>query len=146
MRLSLFVVCLLLGWGCKPKAVVPVSGLIGKVWQAQLVKEGATTVYTQGATGNVRPGYANFRLDLSTPGKVALTDIDGRTSVGTWTVSTDNRRLILENLVPKQSETIGTIEYYIVVPPTDAQLQVQRTAESRKTGNTVNDYTLIPLK
>ena len=144
MRLPLILLCMTLGWGCRPKAIVPVSGQIGKIWQAQLVKEGATTVYTQGAAGNIRPGYVNFRLDLSPPGKVSLTDIDGRTSVGTWSVSTDNKRLILENLVPKQSETIGTIEYYIVVPPTETQLQLQRTAESRKTGNTVNEYTLVP--
>ena len=144
MKVTLVLVCLALGWSCRPKPIVPVS--IGKVWQAQLVKEGATTVYTQGGAGNIRPGYANFRLDLSTPDNVSLTDIDGRTSVGTWTVSTDNKRLILANLVPKQSETIGTIEYYIVIAPTDTQLQLQRTAESRKTGNSINDYTLGPVR
>lgn len=144
MKLTLFLIGIALCWGCRSKPIEPLN--VGKVWQARVVREGGTTVYTQGASGNIRPGYVSFRLDLSRPGKVALTDLDGRTSTGTWTVSTDNKRLILENMVPKQSETIGTIEYYILVPPTDTEFQLQRTAQSRKTGNTVNDYTLGPVR
>ncbi|MEZ0610577.1 hypothetical protein ACAW74_18830 [Fibrella sp. WM1] len=128
---------------CQPKPVAPLN--INRVWQAQTVKEGTALVYTQGGTANVKPGYVNFRLDLTDPAVVKLIDIDNRTLTGTWSVSPDNKRLILENLKPQPTNTIGTIEYYIVEPPTTNSLSLQRTAESRKTGNTVNDYRLIPV-
>ncbi|MEZ0539952.1 hypothetical protein [Fibrella arboris] len=140
----LFSVATLLFPACQPKAPEPLS--IGKVWKAQVVKEGDQVVYTQGGTGNTQPGYVNFRLDLTNPQKVTLIDRDGKTIVGTWSVSPDNKRLILENLKPIPSSTIGTIEYYITTPPTPGTLPLQRTAESRKTGNTVNDYQLVPLE
>lgn len=127
---------------CQPKEPEPLS--IGKIWRAQVVKEGQQVVYTQGATGNTQPGYVNFRLDLTSPSKVTLIDRDGKIITGTWSVSPDNKRLILENLKPIPSNTIGTIEYYITNPPTPGTLPLQRTAESRKTGNTVNDYQLVP--
>jgi hypothetical protein len=71
-----------------------------------------------------------------------LKDRDGKVITGTWSVSTDNKRLILENLNPVPTNTIGTIEYYIRPRPR-RPAALQRTAESRKTGNTVNDYQLV---
>ena len=129
---------------CQPKAPEPLN--IGRVWQAQSVKEGAATVYTKGGAGNTKPGYVNFRLDLTDPKVARLRDIDNRELVGTWSVSPDNKRLILENLKPQPTNTIGTVEYYISTPPTENTLSLQRTAESRKTGNTVNEYQLIPAE
>ena len=117
---------------------------LAKIWQAHVVKEGETLVFTSGATTNTKPGYFNFRLDLSQSGKVNLKDVDGRLVTGTWTVSTDNKRLILDNLNPKPTNTGGIIEYYILDGPTSPSLKPERTAESRKTGNTVNQYALIP--
>lgn len=135
---------LFIQFSCQPKQVTPIDGLIGKVWKAKSVKEGATVVYTTGGTNNVKPGYNSFRLDLTKKDQVTLKDIDGRTLVGTWSVSTDNSRLILENLVPKPTGTIGTVEFVFLATPTDASMNMQRTAESRKTGNTVNEYELVP--
>lgn len=139
-----YVVLMLLLNACQPKQVTPIDGLIGKIWKAKSVKEGTTIVYTAGGTNNVKPGYSNFRLDLTRKDQVTLKDIDGRSLVGTWTVSTDNSRLILENLVPKPTSTIGTIEYLFLAAPTDASMNIQRTAESRKTGNSINEYELVP--
>ena len=130
--------------GCQPKAVTPITDLLSKVWQAQTVKESDLLVYTKGATNNIKPGYTGFRLDLSQPGKVGLKDIDGRQLTGTWTVSTDNKRLILDNLNPKPTNTGGIIEYHILPTPDGQSLSLERTAESRKTGNSVNQYALIP--
>ncbi|AYQ35578.1 hypothetical protein [Runella sp. SP2] len=130
--------------GCTPQKVVPITDLIGKKWKAKLVKEGTQVVFSLGGTANVKPSYANFRLDLSDPKQVTFKDIDGRTLVGTWTVSTDNQRLILENLVPKPTGTIGTVEFFITETPTADLLKLERTAESRKTGNSINSYELIP--
>ena len=44
------IFCVLLAtlWGCQPKNVTPIDGLIGKIWKAKSVKEGTTVVYTEG--------------------------------------------------------------------------------------------------
>lgn len=130
--------------GCQPKPVPSIADQLGRVWQAQTVKEGDAVVYTQGGSSNVKPGYVNFRLDLSQLGAVKLKDIDGRQLTGTWTVSTDNRRLLLSGLNPRPTNTDGSIDYYIVEVPTTTSLRLERTAESRKTGNSLNQYGLIP--
>lgn len=135
---ALFVLC----WSCQPKKVEPAN--VGKIWKVRTVKENGRLVYTEGATGNVRPSYALFRLDLTAADQVIFTDLDGRRLTGTWTLSTDNSRLILENLTPPPSVTSGNIEFYVSAPPTDNQLLLKRTNESRKTGNTVNEYELVP--
>lgn len=139
-----FLIVLLYIMGCQPKPVPSITNLLGKVWQAQRVKEGDQLVYTKGGTNNVKPGYSDFRLDLSQPDKAGLKDLDGRQLTGTWTISTDNQRLILNNLNPKPTYTNGTIEYYILPTPDGNSLSLERTAESRKTGNSVNQYALIP--
>lgn len=146
MKKHLIVMLLLsgLGWGCQAKRVTPVS--VGKVWKARTVLESTILVYTDGVSTNIKPGYARFRLDLSKPGVCSYADIDGRVSTGTWILSTDNKRLILQDLQPQPTGTSGIIEYYITANPTEATLNIQRTAESRKTGNTVNDYALIPVQ
>jgi hypothetical protein len=144
MKKQALFIALLIGLvGCQPKTIKPITDLISKVWLAETVKEGDILVYTKGATSNAKPGYVNFRLDLSQPSKVSLIDIDGRLITGTYTISTDNKRLILENLNPKPSNTGGVIEYYILPQPDGTTLNLERTAESRKTGNTVNQYALI---
>jgi hypothetical protein len=138
------IVLLSLLIGCQPKPVVSLADQLGRVWQAQTVREGDVLVYSLGGSSNTKPGYTNFRLDLSQPGIVKLKDIDGRILTGTWTVSTDNQRLILADLNPRPTNTNGTIEYYLAEVPTNASLKLERTAESRKTGNSLNQYGLIP--
>lgn len=141
---KLLVVVMLALAGCQPKPVKPITDLISKIWKANTVKEADILVFTLGATGNLKPGYSNYRLDLSQADKATLKDIDGRVVSGTWTVSTDNKRLILDNLNPKPTSTGGIIEFYILATPDGSTFNLQRTAESRKTGNTVNQYALIP--
>lgn len=143
MKTIILLLALVTLTDCQPKPVTPITDLLSKIWMAQTVKENDVLVYTKGANSNVKPGYTNFRLDLSQPGKVILKDIDGRQLVGTWTVSTDNKRLILDNLNPKPTNTGGIIEYYILPTPDGQSLNLERTAESRKTGNSVNQYSLI---
>lgn len=143
-KLFLFLITFVYLTGCQPKRVPSITDLLSKVWLAQTVTEGDLLVYTKGATNNVKPGYTNFRLDLSQPNKVNLKDVDGRQLTGTWTISTDNKRLMLDNLTPKPTNTNGTIEYYILPTPDGTTLSLERTAESRKTGNSFNQYALIP--
>lgn len=129
---------------CVPQSPVIIADLVSKKWKAQLVREGSTVVFSAGTTTNVKPGYANFRLDLSNTDKVLFRDIDGRSLTGTWMLSTDNQRLILEGLTPTPTGTVGTIEFFIKESPSDNSLKLERTAESRKTGNSINTYELIP--
>lgn len=138
--LSLLGIVLLIS--CQPKRVEPPQ--IGKRWKAFLVKENSTIVYREGASGNQRPGYINFQLDLTNPDEVLFIDLDGRRITGNWILSTDNGRIILQNLTPPPSESSGNIEFYITTTPTENNLNLKRTAESRKTGNSVNEYELVP--
>jgi hypothetical protein len=140
--IALYLIGSLLLIGCQPKRVEPLQ--IGIRWKPALVKENGAIVYREGATGNQRPGYTNFRLDLTNPGEVLFIDVDGRRITGTWSLSTDNARLILQNLSPPPSESSGNIEFYVTATPTSTTLNLKRTNESRKTGNSVNEYELIP--
>ena len=128
--------------GCRPKEIAPPD--LGKVWKARSVKENGVLVYTEGNPGNLRPGYVDFRLDLTGEKEVVYTDLDGRRLTGDWYMSTDYHRLILENLIPPPSESQGNIEFYINDLLTESQLSLTRTNESRKTGKTINEYELVP--
>jgi energy-coupling factor transporter ATP-binding protein EcfA2 len=140
--LWLFVGILLIGMsGCGKTKVAPLSERIAKNWSANIVKEGSTTVYTKGASTNAKPGYSQFRLNLSSQTSVTLIEFDGNSFAGQWEISTDEKTLTLKNLNPQPTGTGGTIAYTIG-EITDTSLRLTRTAASAKTGNTVNDYTL----
>ncbi|TDE10559.1 hypothetical protein [Dyadobacter psychrotolerans] len=127
--------------GCQPKEIDTIN--VRKVWKALTVKENGTLVYTEGNAANTRPGYSRFRLDLTVTDQVTFSDIDGRKLTGKWSLATDYKRLILENLTPPPSETSGNVEFYIV-NSSETKLTLKRTTESRKTGNTTNEYELVP--
>jgi hypothetical protein len=128
------------GCGTKAKAL---SEIVAKVWTAQTVKEASTLVYTKGATTNLKAGYSNFRLDLSSPTSVSYREFDGNTFTGTWSVleGATGNKLTLSNLNPKPTGTDGTIEFTINSAG-DTQLDITRTTSSQKTGGTINNYNL----
>ncbi|MCF2500106.1 hypothetical protein [Dyadobacter chenhuakuii] len=142
MKKNLYLIALLLLAACQPKKVEPAD--IGRIWKATSVKENGVVVFTEGNTGSAKPGYARFRLNLTSKEQVRFTDVDGRTLSGQWSLSPDNNRLILENLSPPPTGSAGNIEFYITDKPTQERLLLKRTNESRKTGNTVNEYELVP--
>jgi hypothetical protein len=129
--------------GCKKKTtVVPVADKIAKAWTARKVDENSTTVYTKGGANNVRPGYSNFRLDLSSKPNATLVDWDGNRFTGTYTVPSDTR-LVLSGLTPQPTGTSGTIEFNISgLNDAGTEVTLTRTAASQKTGGTINIYTL----
>jgi len=128
--------------GCKPKAK-PLSEIIGKVWSAQVVKHGSTTVYTKGSTTNPTPGYVNFRLDLSSPTSVTYKEADGNTFTGQWELQEGTTNtLILKNLTPQPTGTSGTITFTIN-SSSETEFVITRTTASQKTGGTINNYTLV---
>ena len=141
---TIAIVAMVAGCSGCGKKVAPLSEVIGRVWSAQTVKEGSTIVYTKGATTNVRAGYSNFKLDLSSPSKVTYTEFDGNTFTGTWAVSESatGNKLTLTGLTPQPTGTTGTIEFTIN-SYSETEFSLTRTTSSPKTGGTINSYNLV---
>jgi hypothetical protein len=126
---------------CKEK-IPPVSERIAKVWTPTSVKEGATVVYTKGGTGNIRAGYSNFSLNLSTAPSANLKEFDNTSFSGQYDVT--DVKLTLKSLSPQPTGTGGTIEFTIVsINNEGTELKLARTSASQKTGGTTNEYTLV---
>lgn len=126
---------------CKEK-IKPVSERIAKVWIPTSVKEGATVVYTRGGTGNIRAGYSNFSLNLSSAPSVSLKEFDNNTFNGQYEVT--DTKLTLKNLTPQPTGTGGTIEFTIISLNNEGtELKLARTTPSQKTSGTTNEYTLV---
>lgn len=142
MKIYICIIVVAILAACQPKKIEPAD--INIVWKAKSVKQNGVVVYEEGNPGSNQPGYARFRLDLTAGDQVTFIDVDGRRVVGVWSLSTDNNRLILENLSPPPSVSSGNIEFYLTAPPTRENLMLKRTNESRKTGNSINEYELVP--
>jgi hypothetical protein len=126
--------------GCKKK-VKPLSERIAKAWTAEAVKHNTTSVYVRGGSGNSVPGYSNFRLNLTgASNAVTYTEWDNKTFAGTWELQGDSK-LILKGLNPEPSGTGGTVEFNIISID-DSKLVIKNVNPSKKTGDTINEYTL----
>lgn len=131
-----------LSFSCKEK-VAPVSERIAKVWQPRIVLEGSTTVFSRGQTNNVKPGYTNYRLNLSSAPNVTLTDVDGTTFTGTYSLNDAGTQLTLTGLGPTApTGTDGTLVYSITSFEGD-ELKLTLNQAFAKTGGTINTYTLV---
>ncbi|NID11828.1 hypothetical protein [Fibrivirga algicola] len=152
-----FITCLtvllgLVGSACKPvndpTTVSPTKGVsdivINKSWKALRVQEGSVTVYQDGRSDNLYPGYRNYQL-VFTGQKVKFTEYTGEVFDGDWTVLDNSSRayLSLRNLTPSPSNSGGIVEFE-VNSFSDTQLVITASKPNLKTGNTVNVYTLIP--
>lgn len=138
--LNLIILLMLFLTGCKPKQVEPIVERIAKSWIAESVQEGSSMVYSKNGTNNSKPGYAGFKLALSSTGSVVYTEFDGNSFTGQWELIGENK-LILKNLNPQPTGTNGTIEFNIT-SFSDNQLTLTRTSSSAKTGGTINVYIL----
>ena len=124
--------------GCKKK-VKPLSERIAKSWSAESVKHNTTVVYTRGGSGNSVPGYSSWRLNLSSS-TATYTEFEGNTFTGTWELEGDSK-LILKNLTPQPSGSGGVVEFSIISID-DAKLVIKNLKANKKTGDTLNEYTL----
>ena len=50
--------------GCKEK-IAPFSERVAKIWSARIVLENSAVVYSSGGTGNLKPGYSSYKLNLN---------------------------------------------------------------------------------
>jgi hypothetical protein len=122
----------------------PVSEILRTVFFAKQVKHDNTVVYSKGAVSNTVSGYSKFKLDLSSSSSVIFTDFDGNTFTGNYSLLSDNKTLTLTGLNPVPTGSGGTITFSIIsFQESPAQVVLSRSGASVKTGNTVNEYTLV---
>jgi hypothetical protein len=130
-----------LAFSCKPK-VEPISERIKKVWSPRIVLEGTSTVFSRGQASNIKPGYSNYTLNLASAPSVTLTEVDGTTFSGTYTVNEAGTTLTLSGLSPEPTGTSGTLVYSITSFEGD-ELKLSLNGNYTKTGGTTNTYTLV---
>lgn len=128
-------------FSCKEK-VEPISERIKQIWQPRLVLQGSTTVFSRGGQNNVEQGYSSYRMNLSTAPNVTLTEVDGTSFTGTYTVDAEGTTLTLTGLSPQPTGTDGTLVYTISSFEND-ELKLILNGNYTKTGGTTNTYTLV---
>lgn len=149
-KLIFLLIISLLTFGCKKSdPVTPVVTpktltdlLANKSWKTLRVQEGNATVYQDGRTDNIYPGYRNYQLTF-TGQKIRLTEFTGEAFDGDWSVTEAGGRtyLTFRNLTPAPTNSGGTIEFE-VSSFTDTQVMITATKPNLKTGNSINAYTL----
>lgn len=120
---------------------VTFSDKIAKTWAASSIKEDGNAVFTSGGASNTKPGYTKFKLDLSSKNSVKITEYDGNTFTGVWSISADEKILTLSNLNPEPAGTGGTIAFDINELAASI-LKITRNTLNRKTGATKTEYQL----
>ncbi|WP_304235515.1 hypothetical protein [Jiulongibacter sediminis] len=116
---------------------------IAKVWVARIVKENSTIVYSSGGSNNIKPAYSSYRLNLSSPPTATITEIDGQSYTGTYSVQGDSK-IVISGISPEPTGTNGVLEFNInSITEDNTELVVQLSTPYPKTGNTTNEYTLI---
>lgn len=141
LAVAVIMVSFLVSCGDK---VDPISERVAKVWIPRIVLENSSVVYSAGGSGNIRPAYSSYRLNLSSPPQVSLTDVDGQTYSGTYSIQGEST-ITVSGLTPEPTGTGGTLVYTINSSPEDgSELIVTLNEPYAKTGNTTNKYTLIP--
>jgi hypothetical protein len=123
-----------------------VSQLISKSWSASNVSWDGVAQYSKGATTNLVSGYSQFKLDLSSTTAASLTEFDGRKFTGTYTLSTDNKKITLNGLTSSEgapSGTNGTLEFTIVGTPSASALSLETSTTYIKASNKKVSLSLV---
>ncbi|UBM58827.1 hypothetical protein LAG90_18690 [Marinilongibacter aquaticus] len=135
-------VCLLafVSTSCKDK-VKPFSERVAKTWIPRLVKENGTIVYSNGGSNNIQPAYSAYKMNLSSAPTASLTEVDGNTYAGTY--EADESKIVISGLSPEPTGTGGVLQY-TVNSFSDDEMVITLSTAYPKTGNTTNEYTLVP--
>lgn len=129
-----FLSCGSSGVGGSSNPITPTDNVatqIKKSWSANVVTWDGVEQFQKTSTANLVSGYAGFKLDLSVSGVVKLTEFDGSTYAGTYTISTDQNTLKLANLTSSSgvpSGTNGAIDFTIVSKPTSTGAMTLETS------------------
>ncbi|MCE6992970.1 hypothetical protein [Dyadobacter sp. CY323] len=147
MRYQHLFLLIILGsvFSCRTRNVEPADeALFTGTFKASEVKEGNVLVYREGATNNIIPGYASYRIALLNENgerKVVLTEFTGERFEGIWTYSSPDQLLTLGALSP-QPASITFV--YKVESLTQSSLILVNTVPNPKTGQTINRLVLVP--
>lgn len=115
-----------------PVAPAPTAAeLVKKVWSASVVQWDGTTQFDKSSSANLVAGYSQFRLDLTSSTAVSLTEFDGKKFTGTYSLSSDAKKLTLSGLTSSEgapSGTNGVLEFTVLSAPTATSLSLETTA------------------
>ncbi len=123
-----------------------VAQLISKSWSATNVSWDGVTQYSKASTSNLVAGYTQFKLDLTSSTAASLTEFDGRKFTGTYTLSSDNKKITLNGLTSSEgapSGTNGTLEFNIVGTPSATALSLETTTTYIKASNKKVSLSLV---
>lgn len=144
LTLLLFV---LMTWACSsPAPETPVSELIKKSWFASSVQWDGVIQYSKSGSGNLVAGYSQYKLDLSAAPSVTLTEFDGNRFTGTFTLSSDNKKITLNGLTGANGAptgTSGTIEFNVSGTPSATTLSLESTTPYIKASNKKVSLSLV---
>ena len=130
-----------------PVAPAPTAAeLVKKVWSAGVVQWDGTTQFDKSSSANLVAGYSQFRLDLTSSTAASLTEFDGKKFTGTYTLSSDAKKLTLSGLTSAEgapSGTNGTIEFNIVGTPSASALSLETSTTYIKASNKKVSLSLV---
>lgn len=130
-----------------PVAPAPTAAeLVKKVWSASVVQWDGTTQFDKSSSANLVAGYSQFRLDLTSSTAVSLTEFDGKKFTGTYSLSSDAKKLTLSGLTSSEgapSGTNGVLEFTVLSAPTATSLTLETTATYVKASSKKVKLTLV---
>jgi len=152
MKTNLLVFLVLVALiSCKSPIVTTQMERVWVVKEATHIQGSRIKVYVKGQGGNLF-NYDPFVLDLSDANSVKFTDVaqggDRFDFTGKWRVE-QNVKLVLFDLSPEPTCSDGVdcvkdgIQFFID-KVSENELKINRLYRSDKTGDTVNEYILIP--
>jgi hypothetical protein len=114
-----------------PTPAPTAAELVKKVWSAGVVQWDGTTQFDKSSSANLVAGYSQFRLDLTSSTAVTLTEFDGKKFTGTYSLSSDAKKLTLSGLTSTEgapSGTNGVLEFTVLAAPSATSLSLETTA------------------
>ncbi len=121
--------------------------LVKKVWSAGVVQWDGTTQFDKSSSANIVAGYSQFRLDLTSSTAVTLTEFDGKKFTGTYSLSSDAKKLTLSGLTSTEgapSGTNGVLEFTVLAAPSSSSLSLETTAAYVKASSKKVKLNLVP--
>ena len=130
-----------------PVAPTPTAAeLVKKVWSAVVVQWDGTTQFDKSSSANLVAGYSQFRLDLTSGTAASLTEFDGKKFTGTYSLSSDAKKLTLSGLTSAEgapSGTNGVLEFTVLSAPPATSLSLETTATYVKASSKKVKLTLV---
>lgn len=129
---------------CRPKNPKPTDDTFKGTLKAIQVEEKKVLVYKSDATNNIIPGYARYRIQFIEGDRkaVKLTEYTGEVFEGLWDY---DKKLALLTFYDLQPMPYYEKAYNFGVSlAVNGEIILTSKYSNPKTGNTINEYTLVP--